>query len=68
MITKFLVKVGRTGVGKSQYVLRVRPASVDITSDRKLALIMGKLTAEDAIATIQNTRCKPELVAVRVQE
>lgn len=68
MITKFLVKIGRGGLGRSQYVQRVRPASVDITSDRKLALIMGKLTAEDAIKTIQNTRCKPELVAIRVQE
>jgi len=64
--TKFLVKVTRVGARQTQYVQRVCQASVETTSDRKLALMMGKLTAEDAMKAIQNTRCVPELVAVKV--
>jgi len=36
------------------------------TSDRKLALLMGRLTAEDAVKAIETTRCNPELVSVQV--
>ena len=64
--TKFLVKVVRVGAHQTQYVQRVSQTSVETTSDRKLALMMGKLTAEDAMKAIQNTRCTPELVAVKV--
>ncbi len=64
--TKFLVKVIRVGARQPQYVQRVGQVSVETTSDRKLALMMGKLTAEDAMKAIQNSRCTPELVAVKV--
>jgi hypothetical protein len=37
-----------------------------MTSDRKLALLMGRLTAEDAVKAIETTRCNPELVSVHV--
>ena len=63
--TKFLVKVIRVGA-RPQYVQRVGQVSVETTSDRKLALMMGKSTAEDAMKAIQNSRCTPELVAVKV--
>lgn len=64
--TKFLVKIVRAGAHQPQYVQRVRQTSVETTSDRKLALRMGKLTAEDAMKTIQKPRCTPELVAIEV--
>jgi hypothetical protein len=37
-----------------------------MTTNRKLALVMGKLTAEDAAKSIQTSRCIAELVSVRV--
>jgi hypothetical protein len=39
-----------------------------MTSDRKLALLMGKLTAEDAVLAIQNSRCTAELVSVQLRQ
>jgi hypothetical protein len=66
MNTKFLVKVKRMGARAPQYVQRIDRTSVETTTNRKLALIMGKFTAEDAIKSIQNSRCTPELVPVQV--
>jgi hypothetical protein len=66
MNTKFLVKVKRTGTRAPHYVQRIDRTSIETTTDRKLALIMGKFTAEDAIKSIQNSRCTPELVPVQV--
>ena len=66
MNTKFLVKVKRMGAHAPQYVQRIDRTSVETTTNRKLALIMGKFTAEDAIKCIQNSRCTPELVPVQV--
>jgi hypothetical protein len=37
-----------------------------MTSNRKLALVMGRFAAEDAIKSMQNSRCSPELVMVTV--
>jgi hypothetical protein len=37
-----------------------------MTSNRKLALLMGRLTAEETIASIQTSRCNAELVSVQV--
>lgn len=64
--TKFLVKVKRAGNRATQYVQRIDQKSVETTSNRSLALIMGKFTAEDAITFLQNSRCTPELVPVEV--
>jgi len=64
--TKFLVKLNRTGTRGPQYVQRVGKASVETTSDKKLALVMGKFTAEDAIKAVQNSRCTPELIPIQV--
>jgi hypothetical protein len=63
---KFVVKVNRGGTRAAQYVLRVEPAPICMTSNRKLALLMGKFTAEDAIKSLENSRCSPELVSVQV--
>lgn len=64
-ITKFVVKVTRTG--KAQYVQRTDKSPIQMTTNRKLALIMGKLTAEDAVESLQHARCSPELVSVQVR-
>ena len=64
--TKFVVKVNRRGTFKPAYVQRIDRTPIQMTSDRKLALLMGKLTAEDAAKSLESSRCIPELVPVRV--
>ncbi len=62
---KFVVKVNR-GARAAEYVHRVDPSPIHMTTNQKLALVMGKFTAEDAIKSLQNSRCVPELESVRV--
>jgi hypothetical protein len=64
--TKFVVKVNRGGIHKPEYVQRIDRTPIQMTSDRKLALLMGRLTAEDAVKSIQTLRCSPQLVSVQV--
>jgi hypothetical protein len=63
---KFIVKVARGGTRASEYVKRIDCSPIETTRDRKLALVMGRFTAEDAIKSIQDSRCSPELVCVRL--
>ncbi len=63
---KFVVKVNRDGTRAPEYVQRVDSTPLHMTTNRKLALVMGRLTAEDAVKSLQNSRCIPELEAVRV--
>jgi hypothetical protein len=63
---KFVVKVNRGGTRAPQYVQRVDSIPIHMTTDRKLALVMGRFTAEDAIKSLQNSRCVPELESVQV--
>jgi hypothetical protein len=63
--TKFVVKVNRGGALVPQYVQRIDRTPIQTTTNRKLALIMGKFTAEDAVKAIQTSRCSPELVSVK---
>jgi len=63
--TKFVVKVNR-GSRVPEYVERIDRAPIQMTTNRKQALLMGKFTAEDAAKSIQNSRCVLELVAVQV--
>jgi hypothetical protein len=63
---KFVVKVNRGGNRAPSYVQQINRLPIQTTPDRKLALIMGRLTAEETIKSIQNTRCTPELVSVLV--
>jgi len=62
---KFVVKVNRGSLIPA-FVLRTDRTPIQMTTNRKLALIMGKLTAEDAVKSIQNSKCVPELVPVQV--
>jgi hypothetical protein len=63
--TMFVVKVNRTGTLMPQYVQRIDKSPVQMTLDRKLALVMGRFTAEDAAESVRNSRCTPELMSVQ---
>ncbi len=62
---KFVVRVN-PGSAAPAYLQRIDRTPVQMTTNRKLALMMGKFTAEDAVKSIQNSRCSPELVPVQV--
>jgi hypothetical protein len=64
--TKFVVRVKRNGNRTPEYVQRIDSTPIQTTKDRKRALIMGKLTAEDAMRSIHTSQCDPELVPVQV--
>lgn len=64
--TKFVVRVKRSGNRISEYVQRIDSTPIQTTKDRKRALIMGKLTADDAMRSIHTSQCDPELVPVQV--
>ena len=63
---KFVVKVSHGTTRAPAYVQRIDRTPVQMTTNRKLALMMGRFTAEDAAKSIQNSRCSPELVPVQV--
>ncbi len=63
---KFLIRVSRVGTHTTEYVKRIDRTPIQMTTHRKLALVMGRFTAEDAVKSIQNSRCSPELVPVQV--
>ena len=58
--TKFIVKVNRGGTHVLEYVRRIDRTPIQTTINRKLALVMGRFTAEDAVKSLQNSRCSPE--------
>jgi hypothetical protein len=62
--TKFIVRVNRGGARAPEYVQRIDRAPMRMTTNRKLALLMGRFTAEDAVKSIHTSQCSPELVAV----
>ncbi|HEY3615631.1 MAG TPA: hypothetical protein VGK96_02395 [Candidatus Sulfotelmatobacter sp.] len=64
---KFVVKVNRGGSRAPTYVQRVDKTPIHMTTNRKLALVMGRFTAEDAIKSLQNSHCIPELESVQVR-
>jgi hypothetical protein len=63
---KFVVKVNRGGARPPQYVQRADSTPIQMTTSRKLALVMGRFTAEDAVKSLQNSKCIPELESVQV--
>ena len=65
--TKFIVKVNRGGTHVLEYVRRIDRTPIQTTINRKLALVMGRFTAEDAVKSLQNSRCTLELVSVQVR-
>jgi hypothetical protein len=64
---KFVVKVNRGDTRAPKYVQRVDPTPIQMTTNRKLALLMGRFTAEDAVQSLQNSHCIPELESVEVR-
>lgn len=64
--TKFIVKIDRGSTHVPENVQRIDLTPIQTTPNRKLALVMGRFTAEDAVKSIQSSRCSPELVSVRV--
>ncbi len=63
---KFVVIVNSGGTRAPAYVQRVDPTPIHMTTDPKLALLMGRLTAEEAIETLVKSRRRPELLSVPV--
>lgn len=63
---KFVVRVNHGGTRAPAYVQRIDRTPFQMTTNRKLALMMGKFTAEDAVKAFQTSKCIPELVPVPV--
>jgi len=63
--TNFVVKVNHQGTGAPEYVQRIERTPVRTTTDPRLALLTGRFTAEEAVKSIQNSLCSPELLYVR---
>lgn len=63
---KFVVKVNRSGSRAPEYVQRIDRTPVQMTTNRKRALVMGRLTAEDVVKSIQTLQCIPELASVEI--
>jgi len=63
--TKFVVKVTRGAARAPEYVQRIDRTPIQMTTHRRLALVMGRFTAEDAVKSIQNSRCSPVLISVQ---
>jgi hypothetical protein len=64
--TKFVVKLNRGGIHAPEFVQRIDRTPIQTTTNRKLALVMGRFAAEDAIKSFGNSRRVPELVSVKV--
>jgi hypothetical protein len=64
---KFVVKVNRGGTRAPQYVQRVDATPIHMTTNRKLAQLMGRFTAEDAVKSLQTSQCSPELESVQIR-
>lgn len=64
-IKKFVVKVDRVGTHVPEYVQRIDQTPIQTTTNRKLALKMGRFTAEDAVESIRNLRCRAKLLSVK---
>ena len=60
---QFVVKVNRGDVCAPEYVQRLDRIPIQMTN-RSMALLMGRFTAEDAVKSMQTSRCSPELVSV----
>jgi hypothetical protein len=63
---KFIVKVNRRGARAPQYVQQVDRTPIHMTTNRKLAQLMGKFTAEDAAKSLHSSQCITELLPIQV--
>jgi hypothetical protein len=64
--TKFIVKVQRSGNTAPQYLQMLDRMPFRTTPNLKLALAMGRFTAEDAMKSLQTSRCTLEILPVQV--
>jgi hypothetical protein len=64
--TKYVVKLNRGGTHAPEFVQRIDRTPIITTTNRRLALLMGRFTAEDAIKSLQHSRRILELVSVQV--
>jgi hypothetical protein len=53
---KFVVKVNHHDSRGPEYVRRIDRIPVHMTSNRKLALVMGRFTAEDVVKSLRTSR------------
>jgi hypothetical protein len=58
-VTKILVNVSRGDTRAAEYVQRADSTPMLMTSSRKLALLMDRFTAEDAIKSLQTPCAAP---------
>ena len=63
---KFVVKLSRKGTLSPQYVRKIGGRSIEMTTDRKLALVMGKFAAQDAITAVQSSHRDAEMITVHI--
>jgi hypothetical protein len=63
-VTKFVVKVNRGLTRAPEYLQRDDSTPIQMTTNRELALLMGRITGEDAVRFLQNALCSPELESV----
>ena len=61
---KFVVKLNRSGFRVPEYVQRIDRTPAQMTTNRKRALVMGRLTAEDVVKSIETFGRNPELLSV----
>jgi hypothetical protein len=61
---KFVVKLNRSGFRVPEYVQRIDRTPVQMTTNRKRALVVGRLTAD--VKSIQTLQSIPELASVEV--
>lgn len=66
MNTKFIVKLNHVGKRAAEYVQQIDETPVRTTTKVKLALAMGKFTAEDVVKSLEHASCKAQLISVRV--
>jgi hypothetical protein len=64
--TKFIVQVNHGSTRAPEYVQRIDRAPFQRTTNRKLALLMGKFTAEDAVKSIHNSQGSPGICTCRL--
>ena len=64
--TMFVVRVSHGATRPAAYVQRFDRMPPQTTTNRKLALVMGKLTAEEVAKAMENSRCVPEIVPVHI--
>lgn len=60
----FVVKVNHHDNRGPEYVRRIDRIPVQMTSNRKLALVMGRFTAEDVVQSLHTSHCGSGLVSV----